>query len=122
MPVPEMGGGGCKIYESSLMMNIAISWGLEGNVQIEPPLTIILLVIPLVGLFSSKLVVGFSLLMTFVSVVSSAYLVYILVYVMNKICLVCMPIHIINLLTFILFTVKWRTVGSSTGEERKKVQ
>ena len=90
--------------------------------QIEPPLTIILLVIPLVGLFSSKLVVGFSLLMTFVSVVSSAYLVYILVYVMNKICLVCMPIHIINLLTFILFTVKWRTVGSSAGEERKKVQ
>ena len=76
----------------------------------------------LVGLSSSKLVVGLSLLMTLVSVVSSAYLLYILVYVMNKICLVCMPVHIINLLTFILFTIKWRTVGGSAGESGKKVQ
>jgi uncharacterized membrane protein len=88
----------------------------------SPSLTFILLLIPLAGLFSSKLVIGLSLLMTFTSVVSSAYLVYILVYVMNKICLVCMPIHIINLLTFILFTIKWRTVGSSAGENTKKVQ
>ena len=66
------------------------------------------------------MVVALSLVMTFVSLLSSAYLLYILVYVMNKICLVCMPIHIINLFTFILFTLKWRTVGRDEASSGTK--
>ena len=78
----------------------------------------------LVGLFSSRLVIAFALMMTCVSLVFSVYLLYILVYVMNKICLICMPVHFINLLTFILFTVKWRTTDSAASQRdsSKKTQ
>lgn len=38
---------------------------------------------------------------------TSVYLVYILFYILEMICLVCMPVHFINLALFILFTIKW---------------
>ena len=52
--------------------------------------------------------------MSIVSCASSVYLVYILFYVLEMICLVCMPVHFINLALFILFTIKWNFIRSSS--------
>ena len=53
------------------------------------------------------------MLVCFVSCLSSAYLLYVLMYVLEKICLVCIQVHIISLLLFIFFTVKARTIPTA---------
>ena len=65
---------------------------------------------------------GFAVLVCFVSCLSSAYLLYVLMYVLEKICLVCLPVHFISLLLFILFSVKARTMPEATKAEAKKKQ
>lgn len=58
-----------------------------------------------------------------VSTVTSAYLMYILVYVLETICLVCVPVHVINVLLLLLYTLKWRTVNARQikgGKKHKK--
>jgi len=54
-----------------------------------------------------------ALLATAFACVTSVYLVYILFYVLEKICLVCMPVHFINLILFVLFTIKWNSIEGS---------
>ena len=88
--------------------------------MIKTKITTMRFVLISVGFYSSKLIIALCLVMTFGSLIFSAYLLYILVYVINKICLVCMSVHIVNLLTFILFTIKWRTVGEGVPHEDKK--
>jgi uncharacterized membrane protein len=81
---------------------------------------------PSLALSSSPLFLYTALFSGLVSTVISAYLMYLLVYVLETICLVCVPVHIINVLLLILFTLKWRTVTgnqqSTTKKKRKKNQ
>jgi len=54
------------------------------------------------------------------SSVVSAYLMYILTYVINTVCLVCLPVHFINLLLLIFYIVKWRRLASAPTHSRTK--
>ena len=67
----------------------------------------------------SKTMTLLGVLMSVVSCASSLYLVYILFYVLEMICLVCMPVHFINLALFILFTMKWNYTPSSSTRHSK---
>ena len=76
------------------------------------------------ALSSSWLFLYTALLAGLVSTVISAYLMYVLVYVLNTICLVCVPVHVINVLLLVLYTLKWRTLNgkmlSKAGKKKHK--
>ena len=74
------------------------------------------------ALSSSGLFLYLAIFFSFVSTVFSAYLIYVLVYILKTICLVCLPVHFINLLLFILYTFKWRTVKSRSTKRRNKTE
>ncbi len=70
----------------------------------------------------SRLVIQLSVFLSLLACVMSVYLVYILVFVLQKICLVCMGVHLVNVLLSLLFTLKWRTVSDKREMAAKKVQ
>lgn len=72
---------------------------------------------PLPALPSSGFCLQLALLLSFLSTITSAYLIYILVYVLKTICLVCLPVHFLNVLLFILYTIKWRTAQNHKLKE-----
>ncbi len=72
------------------------------------------------ALSSSKMLLYLALLLGFASTVTSAYLIYVLVFILRTICLVCLPVHLVNILIFLLFTLKWRTVDASQTSSKKK--
>lgn len=72
-----------------------------------------------IALSTSLEMLQVALFITLVSTIISAYLLYVLVFVLEIICIVCLPVHLINVFLFVLFTLKWRTVTLAQSRERK---
>ncbi len=78
------------------------------------------------GFIPSRTITFLAILITSFACLTSVYLVYILFYILEMICLVCMPVHFINLALFILFTIKWSsppgkaTSSAGTNSNTKK--
>lgn len=75
-------------------------------------------VLLVLSLSSSSLLLQVAISLSLVSTVISAYLIYVLVYVLETICLVCLPVHFINILLLLLFTLKGRSMASTTSSKR----
>lgn len=68
---------------------------------------------------SSTLLTTVAMFGSLVASIMSIYLMYVLAYVLETVCLVCIPVHFINLIVFILYTTKWSRMVQAANKSLK---